>query len=268
MPSISDLLSRASDALDGRWGLAAVPAVVALLSIENLRPPSTDFHVGISFGFPLPVSTGWNLMNTPNGQSGVSLPFGEPVLGVATLVGTAVVTAALAAGYLGGLDRALDDDSLAFRTDAREYLVPILGFQLLVLVLGLAGIGVGVVAAPLLLLTLPLLLLGAYLFYPVPYLVITEDAALRAALARSLELTGGGGPALSYFVQYALVTAALSVPATLVFVNLGITGLVLGCVALAPVATVFDMATMAFVRDLAGEDEPTDDGPTPAVTPV
>jgi hypothetical protein len=187
MPSVSDLLSRVSDALDGGCGLAAVPAVVALLSIENLRPPNTDFHVGISFGFPL-----------------------------------------------------------------------------LVLVLGLAGVGVGVVAAPLLLLTLPLLLLGAYLFYPVPYLVITEDAAL----ARSPELTGGGGPALSYFVQYALVTAALSVPATLVFVNLGLTGLVLGCVALAPVATVFDMAMMAFVRDLAGEDEPTDDGPTPAVTPV
>jgi hypothetical protein len=274
MPSISDLLSRATDALDGRWGLAAVPAVVALLSVYRFRPTPVDFHAGVSFGFPLPVSTGWNFLSLPASGFDPNLPFGDPVLGGATLAVTALVSAVLGAGYLGGLDRALDGDGLAFATDVRRHAVPILGFQLLVFAAGFAGIGVGLLAPPLLLLTLPLLLLGAYLLFPTPYLVVVEQVRLGPALRRSVALTGGGGDPLSYFFQYALAAAAVSIPATLVFVNLGVGGLVLGCLALAPVATVFDAATMAFVRDTvaatgpAGRATAPDDGPTPAGTRV
>lgn len=275
MPSITSLLSRASDALDGRWGLAAVPAVVALLSVGKFRPPAADVHVGVSFGFPIPVTTAWNFLSLPTSEVTPTLPFGDPVPGVAALAVTAVVTALLGAGYLGGLDRTLDGDSLAFATDVRRYVVPILGFQLLVLAAGLVGLGAGVLALPLLLLTVPALLLGAYLLYPAPYLVVVDDAGLERALRRSLDLTAAGGDALSYFGQYLLLTAAISIPATLVFVNLGIVGLALGCLALAPVALVFDTATMAFVRDITDTDGSggvvdgtPDDGPTPAITRV
>lgn len=264
MPSLTSLLSRAIDELDGSWFLAGVPLVVALLSVDNFRqPPNVDFHVGVSFGFPVPVSTAWSFLSLPSSGVGVTVPFGSFALAAPYLLASALVTAALGAGYLGGIDRALRGERVAFLTNVRRYFLPILGFQLFVAVGSLLAFGVGVLLPPLLLLVIPLLLLAAYLLYPAPYLVVVEELGIVAALGRAYDLTVGGGAPLSYFFQYLLAAVAVSIPATLVFVNLGVAGLLLGCFALAPVALVFDTATMAFVRELVGADQA--DGPTPAI---
>ena len=63
---------------------------------------------------------------------------------------------------------------------------------------------------------------------------------------------------------YALVVLAISIPATLVVVNVPLLGIFLGVVGLAPVGLVLDTATLFFVADITGAPGlGTDDGSRP-----
>ncbi|RNJ26167.1 hypothetical protein [Halosegnis longus] len=256
MVSLQPYLARARASLDGVWWLAVVPFAVALLSAEKFTQlGNADFHVGVSFSFPFPVTGGWAFLSLPDtaaevGAGGVRTAvnqFGPAAVGFALL--SMVATAALTAGYLGTIHRALADEQPQFLADARRYFAPMFGFQLLVLVYVLAAL-VFTLIFPLFLIVLAVLILaGGYFLYPALHLVVADDRDLLTALVRSYQFTSAGGPALSYAGRYLLATAIISLPATALFVNLGVPGVVGGLAVLAPVGLVFDAATMAFVHD-------------------
>lgn len=258
MVSLQSYLARARDALDGLRWLAVVPFTVALLSAEKFtRLGGTDFHVGISFSLPFPVTGGWAFLNLPQasatsvGTAGIETSvsqFGLASLGFVFL--SMVATAALTAGYLGTIRRALTDDQPRFIEDIRRYIAPMLGFQLLILLAVLVTLLFSIISPLFLLIFAVGFLAGGYFFYPALFIVVADDCDLLVALARSYELTSAGGPAFSYAVRYLLATAAISIVATVVFVNLGVIGVLVGLAVLAPVGLVFDTATMAFVYDV------------------
>lgn len=256
MVSLQSYLDRARAGLDGVWWLAVVPFAVALLSTEKFTQlGNADFHVGVSVSFPFPVTGGWAFLSLPDTTTGVGTDgvqtavtqFGAVALGFALV--SLVATAALTAGYLGTIHRALVDEQSQFLADARRYFPPMLGFQLLVLLYVLVALVFAVIFPLFLFVIAVVILAGGYFLYPALHLVVADDRDLLTALVLSYQFTSAGGPTLSYAGRYLLATALVSLPATALFVNFGLSGSVGGLAVLAPVGLVFDTATMAFVHD-------------------
>jgi hypothetical protein len=92
--------------------------------------------------------------------------------------------------------------------------------------------------------------------------VVVADLDLGTSLSRSYEYAVDGGRYASYFVQYLLAVAVISLVATPVFTNAGVAGGLAGVVLLAPLGLVFDTATTSFVRDLVDGDGVEESGDT------
>jgi uncharacterized membrane protein YgcG len=262
MVSILALLSRASEHLGPLSPLALVPFALAVVSVEKFRRvagSTADLRFGISFGFPTTVSTSWDLLSLPNAGSGLNLPTESIETTVPLMLVVTVLSALLGAGYLGSIRRELASVDRAFLEDARTYFGPFLGFELINLVVVLAAVGAALVALPLALAFVLVLFAFAYLFYATPYLVVVEGVDLPTALRRSYGYAASGGEYASFFVQYLIAVALVSVVATPPFTT-SIAGAALGTVVLAPVALLFDTATMLFVRDLTGATGHEDGG--------
>lgn len=254
MVSIVALLSRAREHLGSLLPLSTVPFVLAVVSLEKFRriaESGVDLRFGISFGFPTTVTTSWDLLGLPNAAPGPNLPTGSIGTAVLVMLVVTVLSALLGAGYLGSIRRELAGIDRAFAADARTYFGPFLGFELINLVLVLGALAAALVALPLALALVLVLFAFAYPFYATPYLVIVEGIDLPGALRRSYEYATSSGEYISFFLQYLVAVAVVSVVATPLFATT-VPGAALGTVVLAPVALLFDTTTMLFVRDLTG----------------
>jgi hypothetical protein len=258
MPSILERLRDAWDRLSAHnlWYYALVPLVVAALNgtkIQNLLRSDHDFHAGISFGAPLPVTDAWSFVSTPAVGGGVQFSGPRTRLGIGLFAFGLVLQGVLLAGYLGGLHRGLRGDQPRFGAAVGAYWQRFLGFAVLLLGLFLPPVLFTLAArslAPLVVLWLVAFFVLGYLLYAAPYLIVLHDAGLGEALSWSVSLATDGGAYLRYAVGYALAVVAISIPATLVVANVPILGIPLGIVGLAPVGLVFDTATLVFVADL------------------
>ena len=129
-----------------------------------------------------------------------------------------------------------------------------------------------VVVPPLVILVVPALLFVGYLFFGAPYLVVAEDRALVPALERSYELAVAGGPYFGFAVGFLLLGTAISIVASLVVLNLGLVGVLVGSVVAAPAGVVFGGATMAMVLDVGrgstADAAGTTGGRGPGATPA
>jgi len=262
MVRITALLSRAGEHLGSLLALAVVPLVLAAVSVEKFRRiagSSADLRFGVSFGFPTTVSTAWDFLSLPNAAPGLNLPTGSVETTAVVMLVVTVLSAFLGAGYLGSVRRELAGLDRAFLDDARRFFGPFLGFELINLVLVLGAVAAALVALPLALGFVLALFVFAYLFYATPYLVVVEGIDLPAALRRSYGYAASGGEYASFFLQYLVAVALVSVVATPPFTT-SVAGAALGTVVLAPVAVLFDTATMLFVRDLTAAGERAGDG--------
>lgn len=267
MPSIGARLSDGVDRLSEHdlWHYALVPVLLAALNghqIRNVLDSPYDLHVGISFGVPIPVTDAWAFVSTPTPGGGVDV--GPTTLVAVGLFAIGIVLqGVLLAGYLGGLHRGLRGEPPAFAAGVREYWLSFLGFAVVLLAMFLppALLALGPTALRgLVVVWLLVFVVGGYLLYAAPYLIVLHDVGLGRALGWSVSLATDGGAYLRYAVGYALVVLLVSVPATLVVANLSVAGVLLGVLGLAPVGLVFDTATLVFVGDLTdargfGDDE-------------
>lgn len=269
MVRITALLSRASEHLDSLLPLAAVPLVLAALSVDKFRriaASNADLRAGVSFGFPTTVSTSWDLLSLPNASPGLNLPTRSVETTALLMLLVTALSALLGAGYLGSVRRELAGVDRGFLADVRTYFVPFLGFELVNLTLALGTVATALVALPLSLAFVLVLFAFAYLFYATPYLVVVEGVDLPTALRRSYGYATSSVEYASFFVQYIVAVALVSVVATPLFAN-SVSAAALGAVVLAPVALLLDTVTMLFVRDLTGATGragPTDPGTDPA----
>jgi hypothetical protein len=264
MVSLPALLSDATDRLDDLLWLATVPLVLGLVALNNFeqlaRSNGTNF--GVSFGVPVPVTTAWSFVSLPNEAQGVTVETGSLATFVPFTALFLLGSAILGAGYLGSIDRILDGRRVDFLADVARYLAPFVGFGLLVLAAVLVTAGLVLVSVPLALLAFLLFFVGAYLLWAAPYLVVVADLDLGTSLSRSYEYAVDGGRYASYFVQYLLAVAVISLVATPVFTNAGVAGGLAGVVLLTPLGLVFDTATTSFVRDLVDGDGVEESGDT------
>lgn len=261
MTGLSARLSAAWRLADDHLGLAVVPVLVAFLSFRNVTQvlSAPGIHVGVAFGVPTPVPSVWTAVSLPTqATGGVSV---EPAALAAVPV-VVLLRGVLASGFLGSLREVAEAGGYDFATNVRRYGVQLLlfeavstllvtGFAVLVgggLLVGGTG-GAGVVAVVGLLAFAVL----AYLFWAAPFLIVTRGTDVVAALRASYELSTAGGPYVAYSAGYLGVVVLLSIPTTLVTVNLGIVGVATGAVLFALIGVTLALATLGFVADLDAE---------------
>lgn len=262
MPS-SDWLSRTFEHSERVWPLAAVPLVATVLDVARLHTllDNTDRVFSVTFGVPRPVSTLWSFVNAqPEGVSVGAFGLDSVAPFVGSLLVYGVVSGALAAGYLGSIDDALDG-CYDFFAAVRRYAVPLVGFSLLEAGVGIALVAAGLVAIPLLVVVGVALLVLAYLFFTAPYLVVVEDRSLVPALGRAFDLATGTSRVPAFFLGYVVVSAVCSVPISWVAFNTPPLGVALAVLVSAPLALLLNVATLLFVRDLVGAGQPSSNIP-------
>lgn len=241
--------------------LALVPLFASLSRWRDVVATATrqGFTVSLNFGFPHPIADLWTFVDAPSPDGGgvnVDLPlvldagFGESLAASALVV--LFATGLLMAGYVGSIHQYVETGRYDFLENVTDYGLRMIVFQFGVL-LGAVGLFLPVLASPVLLaVVLPLLLVLAYLFYLLPYLVVVEDRSLLEAVDRSTSLASGGGEPLVFFVVYVLLSAAASVPLSLL-ANAGFAGVVLAAVLASGYGLVLTTFTVLFVRELVGE---------------
>lgn len=284
MPSfttrLADGFSRAETVLE----LALVPFVVALFNVDAIQQTlasESDFYLGVSFSFPSAVVDVWAFVNVPReslyvGTGGPEANLGglfvyfSVVSALAATVLMAVLQSMLTAGYLGSLRQRLATGSYDFGSAVRRYTVPLVAYQLAELFLGLTLVTVGVFAGPnlvaLVLVALPLYFVLAYLFYPVPYLVVLREQGFVDAIRGSVSLAISDESYFAYTLGFMGFVALVSLVGTVIVANLGIAGIVVGAIAAAPLGLALNMTTLRFLADIDvasptfGEWEPDDGG--------
>lgn len=279
MPDLTTRLSTAWREGRDHLGLAVVPALVALLSVRKIKRVAafTGAHFGIAFELPTPVPSVWTAVSLPTQTpTPVGAPF-DPTL-LAVLPVAVLVRAVLTAGFLGSLREIAASGTYDFTASVRRYVIQFLLYHAVVTLLGtgfvlLAGSGTLAGGTAVLGIAAVVALFGvvvlSYLFWATPFLLVTREADLLSAFRGSYALATAGGPYFAYSAGYLGVVIALSIPTTVVVVNLGLAGIVLGAVAFAPIALMLALATLRFIADVdaesvnlgSWEDSPDDGSP-------
>jgi hypothetical protein len=229
--------------------LGLVPALATLLDFGTvaralLRPGGA--HVGVSLSFPAPIADLWTFADL--GVAGGTLA-APSLLVLALLV---VTEGVLAAGYLGSIDDHLAGRRVDFGANLTAYAGRMVVYHALWLLLtvGVALLLASLSVALLLVVGLPAILLGSYLLYGTPYLLVLRDEPLGRAIGRSVAYARDGGAYARYGLGYLGGVALASLFVSAVVANFGPLGLLLGVAAAGTFGLALNVATMAVVRDL------------------
>ncbi len=101
----------------------------------------------------------------------------------------------------------------------------------------------------------PVIIVVGYVFYPVPFLFVVDDAPFREAFRRSVRLTTAGGPVLSFAFWHAVAGAVVSAVLS-VLVSSGGGGFLLALLVSAPVGVLLTAATVSFFQTHLEGTEP------------
>ncbi|WP_254766412.1 hypothetical protein [Salinilacihabitans rarus] len=252
-----------------------------------LDPSARGFSINVEFAFPTPLFHLWSLVDPPEpsgppdigpgtgppigGPSGttassgldvtIETPFETVALPLdavgaaatvwigAVVLAYAALAAAVAAGYLGGIDRRLRRDPASIAACVVAYAPRLFAYYLVVFAAILALVPVLVVAPPLLVLALPAAVVLGYLFYAAPFLIVVDDAGVVESFRRSYGFAVEGGPYFRFALGHVLVAAGASI-ALSVAVSAGPAGFVLALLAATPLGLVLTAATVSLVQDL------------------
>lgn len=259
----------------GRCGrhpeLLAVPFVASFLQVGRLGSlfgRAGDRGFSVTFPFPGPLVDVWTFLSRSHG-----VPISELDATFLALIPVAVVVeAALLAVYVGSLDEVLRTGDYDGVANLRAYFVPFLWYNVLIALVSVgflggavtlfgSGAGVGAFALVFAL----LVLVGGYLFYAAPFLVVVEDRGVVSAFQRSYALALDGGDYLWYCLQHAAVGAAVSIPMSFLVYNVSVPGFLVGAAVAAPIGLGLSGATLEFLRRHvgAGSDGRADGPPRP-----
>ncbi|MDZ7702567.1 MAG: hypothetical protein U5J98_11195 [Halobacteriales archaeon] len=257
MPPFTTRLAEGWDRALDHLALALVPVATALLATDKIGAIASfrGGHVGLRLGLPVGIVDLWQFVSLPNSSMTIGLPLPEALpLAVVVVPLGILLQAALSAGYFGSLESALRTGEFEFIVEVRRSFWPFLLYTVVPMVvalpLALLGLADSRGLLPLLVVLVPVFLIAAYLFYATPYLIVLRDLDLLPAARRSYALASEGGPYLRFAGGYAGFVLAVSLVTTAVVVNLGLAGVAIGVVALAPVGLAANATAMRFVADL------------------
>ncbi|WP_254522015.1 hypothetical protein [Natrinema caseinilyticum] len=222
----------------------------ALPTGDSTIPERTDTG-GTDVTIETPVET----IDVPLEAIGVEM---LGLIGLA-LVAYAVLLGILMAGYVGGIDRRLRNEPIAVGSCLVTYaprfvLYNLVGFGAFLLVLPAF-----VLAPPLVLLAIPVIVVLSYVFYPVPFLFVVDDAPFVEAFRRSARLTTAAGPVFRFGVGHLVAALVASVVLSLVM-SAGGPGFLLALLLSSPLSLVLTAASVSFFQETVGGQGPNPPG--------
>ena len=252
MPSTFD---RATAVTGRSLPLAVVPALASLLSLDSVvRALRAGPGGGITLPFPTGLPTLWTYVSLPSGPGGV------PVGGTLSLaafvplfVAGLLVTSALEAGLLGTLSTRIDGGRGGFAASVRRYTLRIVGVNLVRFTVVVAALPFALLLPPLALLVV---LVGSYLVYGLPFVVVTRDVGVGKALDATVGHAADGGAYAAFGLKH-MVAGAVASLALSWLARTGVVGVLVGTAAVA-VPSVFVAAYGLLVFRRLGGGRPAD----------
>lgn len=268
-------MARFRDFLEKGWEYAKqviilwlIPLVATFLSIGNILTVMQFYglHVGVKLSFPVAIIDLWNFVSTPSSEGGAptSLAPTSNIISFAVYsIALILIQSALAAGYLGSLSEYVDEEEFHFTENGGNYLREFLLYYLLLWVLfhlesllAFFPLYLGASSIPFFLL-IPFVLFVSYLLYGIPFLIVTTDQGFSYCLNRSIYLAVNEAWGKKGYCQYGLkylgFTALISVPMTILTVNLNILGIIFGGLLVMPLALTLNTGTLLFFKELHEE---------------
>jgi hypothetical protein len=268
--------------------LVLVPVLFSLLNTDAIQAVLRfeTVYVGVTATVPTAVLDLWSVVNVPQ-PTGSTPPAGstsryvEPAISVTALRSlqlpglpglfwfllvfpvAATFRAVLTAGYLGSLQEYRQRGAYSFGSNLTAYFRP---FFLLELATGITLIAGSVLldAIALPFLSIPLSLVGAYLFYGAPFLFVIEDCNFVEGLRRSYTLALESRTYFLWGISYfAVVLSSSVVLAVVVNFGTGVYGLLLGGTVVSVFGVALTMASLSFFDDVVVEGRTLDDRITP-----
>lgn len=254
-------LSEGTDLLDDLLPLLAVPVVVSLLNLDDLRTAleHRGTYIGLTFPLPAPVADLWTFVRIPGGVGGGGTtlhvePGGSGAavpVALVVIVTFVVIESLLTAGYVGSIQQFRRQDRYNFAANVRAYWGAYL--TLLALLIGAILLLVPLAAAPgLLILAVPALLVALYLFWGAWFLVPIADLGAVPALRRSYVLATTEGEYLRWSLVHLALGAGLSLLLTSLVGTAGLPGVLVALCVAVPIGFVLTAASLRVVDDLVG----------------
>lgn len=234
--------------------LALVPLTTALLNTGDLLVTAEADGISVQASFPVYRYDLWSFVDAPSGEGlSVSVPFGtlEATTLIIPLLGAyIIVSGTLSAGYFGSIADGITTGRLDFVSVVRRFAVRMIALEALV-VLALVAVFIPLlVFPPLFVLAIVALFVAGYLFFPTVYLIVLEDRDIESAARRAYGLVRQHQP-LGFFLTMAIVTAACSIPLSLLARTSPLFGIFAAIIA-APLGLGFNVATALKVAEMAG----------------
>ncbi|WP_306055072.1 hypothetical protein [Natronococcus wangiae] len=262
-------LENAARALEGTQGVSinlefALPT--PLLDLWTFAdPPEPTGGAGRRDPISSPLSNGNGALGSTRSTGGPDLTVETPLEnlalplegigpGVAVWIALvlflyAAIAAALAAIYVGGLDRRLRGEPAKGFSSAVAYGPRFFAYTLLAYAAVAALVPFALVSPAVLLLALPAVPVLGYLFYATPFLFVVADAGVLEAFRRSYGFATGERAYLTFALWHAGV-AAISSLVLSPFVSAGGVAFLLALLVAVPLALVLTAAAVSFVREL------------------
>ncbi|RKD93800.1 hypothetical protein [Halopiger aswanensis] len=174
-------------------------------------------------------------------------------LGIA-LLAYGAIGAAVAAAYLGGIDRRLRDEPAVLLACVVDYAPRLFAYYLVVFAAFLALLPIALIAPALVILAIPLVLVLGYLFYAAPFLLVVADAGVLEAFRRSYAFAMAGGAYFRFAVGHVVAAAIVSLVLS-ILLNGGVVGFALALLIASPVGLVLTAATVSLCQELVDADD-------------
>lgn len=177
------------------------------------------------------------------------------------LLAYGAIAAAVAAGYLGGIDRRLRDEPAVLLACVVDYAPRLFAYYLVVFAAFLALLPIALIAPPLLVLGIPLVLVLGYVFYAAPFLLVVADAGVLEAFRRSYAFAVAGGAYFRFAVGHVVAAAIVSLVLS-ALLNGGIGGFAVALLVASPVGLVLTAATVSLCQELVDGDDESHQAPS------
>jgi len=251
--------------------LAVVPFVASLASVSKVEQALSAGGGGVTFPFPSGLPTLWTYVSLP-GVTGPGVATGANPAALLTVLPLFVVgflvISALEAGFLGALDGRTGDDGRGFVAGVAQFGLRLAGVNLVRLAVVLAALPF-VVVPPLILFALVIVVVLGYLTYGLPFVVVTQDMGVVAALERTVGHATDGGSYAAFGFGHLVAGAVASLGLSVLARNGGLPGIVVGAAVVAVPAVFVAAYGVVLFRDLGGTPSgPTDRPPSTGTSPT
>jgi len=246
---VIEYFSRACGLFKGLLHLILINIILSFLNFSEIIRVITfrGIHFGLKITFPTSIHVLWDFVSTPLTKSIYTGGFIGIILSITTLL----LSALLAGGYIGVILRELNlKKPMKFIEYSVRYFPHILVYEVLIYALSLLLSFSLFISSVIFISTIFLFFILIYFIYATPFIIVIKDLSMINALRESMYLATKKSYII-YTLLYVSITLVISIPITLITVNLNILGIIIGSIIASIPSLILTIATTLMVIDIS-----------------